>query len=143
MVASLRQHDGQLQAREWLLGRDQRPLAASPLKPVLPPGFDPRLRPWYQLARREGRLVMAPVSRLALAGRPGLTLSQPLAEGKGVVGALMKTLAAVQGEGAPALLVQEAACTTLWHLSCSDGVEVRLLCWGRPGCGGCAGDVFG
>ena len=90
MVASLRQHDGQLQAREWLLGRDQRPLAASPLKPVLPPGFDPRLRPWYQLARREGRLVMAPVSRLALAGRPGLTLSQPLAEGKGVVGAAIE-----------------------------------------------------
>ena len=51
MVASLRQQDGQLQAREWLLGRDQRPLAASPLKPVLPPGFDPRLRPWSQLAR--------------------------------------------------------------------------------------------
>ena len=87
MVASLRQHDGQLQAREWLLGSDQRPLAAPPLKPVLPPGFDPRLRPWYQLARREGRLVMAPVSRLASGGRPGLTLSQPLAQGKGVVGA--------------------------------------------------------
>ena len=89
-VASLRQHDGQLQAREWLLGRDQRPLAAPQLKPVLPPSFDPRLRPWYQLARREGRLVMAPVSRLALGGRPGLTLSQPLAHGKGVVGAAIE-----------------------------------------------------
>lgn len=87
IVASLRQQAGGLQAREWRLGPNQGPLAAAQHKRLLPPGFDPRLRPWYQLARREGQLVMAPVSRLALGGRPGLTLSQPLAHGKGVVGA--------------------------------------------------------
>lgn len=86
-VASLRQQGKKLQAREWRLGPNQRPLAAHQLKPVLPSGFDPRLRPWYQLALREGHLVMAPESGLAIGGRPGLTLSQPLAHGKGVVGA--------------------------------------------------------
>jgi HD-GYP domain-containing protein (c-di-GMP phosphodiesterase class II) len=86
-VASLRQQAGKLQAREWQLGRDQRPLAPSQRKPLLTLDFDPRLGPWFQGARREGHLVMVPVSRLRFGGRPALTLSQPLAQGKGVVGA--------------------------------------------------------
>ena len=86
-VVSLSQQAGRLQARQWLLGRDQRPLAAPQLKPLLPAGFDPRLRPWYELARHGGQLVLAPVSRLALGGRLGLTLSQPIAQGQAVVGA--------------------------------------------------------
>lgn len=86
-VVSLSQQAGRLQARQWLLGRDQRPLAAPQLKPLLPAGFDPRLRPWYQLARHGGQLVLAPVSRLTLGGRLGLTLSQPIAQGQAVVGA--------------------------------------------------------
>ena len=86
-VVSLSQQAGRPQARQWLLGRDQRPLAAPQLKPLLPAGFDPRLRPWYQLARHGGQLVLAPVSRLALGGRLGLTLSQPIAQGQAVVGA--------------------------------------------------------
>jgi hypothetical protein len=45
--------------------------------------------------------------------------------GKGVVDALMATLAAVQGGGAPALEVQEAACKTLSNLSNAADNQVR------------------
>ena len=45
--------------------------------------------------------------------------------GKGVVEAVMATLAAVRSGGAPALPVHEAACKTLKNLSVADGVEVR------------------
>ncbi len=48
--------------------------------------------------------------------------------GKGVVEALMATLAAVQGGGAPALPVQQAACTTLQSLAFADGVQVGNMC---------------
>ena len=96
-VGSLRDQAGKLQARQWVLGRDQRPLAVPRIQPLFPVGFDPRLAPWYQLARRHGHAVMAPVSRLDLGEGIGLTLSQPLADGKGVVGATIDTgnLAAV------------------------------------------------
>ena len=47
--------------------------------------------------------------------------------GKGLVEAVMATLAAVQGGGAPALPVQEAACRTLQNLSAAHGVEVRIM----------------
>jgi hypothetical protein len=49
--------------------------------------------------------------------------------GKGVVEAVMATLAAVQGGGAPALSVQEAACVTLQNLSCSGDNQVRMRGW--------------
>ena len=53
--------------------------------------------------------------------------------GKGVVDALMATLAAVQGEGAPALPVQEAACRTLWNLADAADNRVRWCDWSRLG----------
>ena len=46
--------------------------------------------------------------------------------GKGLVEALMATLAAVQGGGAPALPVQEDACTTLQNLSAAADNQVRM-----------------
>ena len=58
--------------------------------------------------------------------------------GKGLVEALMATLAAVQGGGASALPVQEAACATLWNLSCVDDNQVRMRGWDRPGFEECA-----
>ncbi len=58
--------------------------------------------------------------------------------GKGVVEALMATLAAVQGGGAPALPVQEAACGTLLNLSCAADNQVRMRGWDRPGFEECA-----
>ena len=56
--------------------------------------------------------------------------------GKGMVEALVASLAAVQGAGASALPVQEAACTTLWMLAKASDNQVRLRGWGRPGCEG-------
>ena len=53
--------------------------------------------------------------------------------GKGVVEAVMATLAAVQGGGAPALPVQQAACTTLWNLTVAADNTVRMRGWDRPG----------
>ena len=58
--------------------------------------------------------------------------------GKGVVEAMMATLAAVQGGGAPALPVQEAACKTLWGLSVAADNLVRQRGWDRPGFEECA-----
>ena len=58
--------------------------------------------------------------------------------GKGVVEAVMATLAAVQGVGAPALPLQEAACGTLLHLSFAADNRVRMRGWDRPGCEDCA-----
>jgi hypothetical protein len=54
--------------------------------------------------------------------------------GKGVVEAVMATLAAVQGVGAPAIEVQEFACTILFNLSLAADNQVQLRVWG---CGGC------
>jgi hypothetical protein len=54
--------------------------------------------------------------------------------GKGVVEAVMATLAAVQGGGAPALPVQEAACTTLQNLTYVADNKVRMRGLDRPGC---------
>jgi hypothetical protein len=85
-VATLRQQAGRIRASQWLL-KGGKPAMASPLpKPLLPTHFDPRSRPWYQWARRTGQLVIGPVSSQAM-GRLGLTLSQPLGQGQGVVGA--------------------------------------------------------
>ena len=53
--------------------------------------------------------------------------------GKGVVEAVMATLAAVQGGGAPALPVQQAACVTLQNLAFAAGNKVRMRGWDRPG----------
>ncbi len=53
--------------------------------------------------------------------------------GKGVVEALMATLAAVQGGGAPALPVQQAACMTLQYLTAAAANRVRMCVWDRPG----------
>ena len=58
--------------------------------------------------------------------------------GKGLVEALMATLAAVQVGGAPALPVQEAACRTLESLSCAGDNQVRMRGWDRPGFEECA-----
>ena len=58
--------------------------------------------------------------------------------GKGVVEAVLATLAAVQGEGAPALPVQQAACTTLSNLAFAADNQVRMRGWDRPGCEECA-----
>ena len=58
--------------------------------------------------------------------------------GKGVVEALMVTLAAVQGGGAPALPVQQAACETLCNLAAADENRVRMRGWDRPGFEECA-----
>jgi hypothetical protein len=58
--------------------------------------------------------------------------------GKGVVDALVATLAAVQGEGAQALPVQEAACWTLHNLSAAAGNWVRLCAGVVP----VAGDMW-
>ena len=58
--------------------------------------------------------------------------------GKGVVEALMATLAAVQGGGAPALPVQEAVCWTLSNLSIAADNRVRMRGWDRPGFEECA-----
>ena len=58
--------------------------------------------------------------------------------GKGVVKAVMATLAAVQGGGAPALPVQEAACRTLGNLADADDNKVRMRGWDRPGFEECA-----
>ena len=49
--------------------------------------------------------------------------------GEGVVEALVTTLAAVQGEGAKALGVQEAACKTLRNLARVAENRVRLCGW--------------
>ena len=58
--------------------------------------------------------------------------------GKEVVEAVMATLAAVQGGGAPALPVQEHACKTLCNLSVAADSRVRMRGWDRPGCEECA-----
>ncbi len=58
--------------------------------------------------------------------------------GKGVVEAVIATLAAVQGGGAPALPVQEAACKTLWNLSAAADNQVQMRGWDRPGFEECA-----
>jgi hypothetical protein len=58
--------------------------------------------------------------------------------GKGVVEALIATLAAVQGGGAAALPVQETACGTLWNLAVAADNQVRMRCWDRRGCEECA-----
>ena len=58
--------------------------------------------------------------------------------GKGLVEALMATLAAVQVGGAPALPVQQAACTTLWNLTVAADNTVRMRGWDRPGFEECA-----
>ena len=58
--------------------------------------------------------------------------------GKGLVEAVMATLAAVQGGGAPALPVQQAACKTLWNLSVAADNQVRVRGWDRPGFEECA-----
>ena len=57
---------------------------------------------------------------------------------KGVVEALMATLAAVQVGGAPALPVQQAACRTLWSLAEAADNQVRMRGWDRPGFVECA-----
>ena len=54
--------------------------------------------------------------------------------GKGVAEAVLATLAAVQGVGAPALPVQEAAVGTLRNLSAAAYNQVRMRGWDRPGC---------
>ena len=58
--------------------------------------------------------------------------------GKGVVEAVMATLAAVQGGGAPALPVQQAACMTLLGLAVAADTKVRQRGWDRPGFEECA-----
>ncbi len=58
--------------------------------------------------------------------------------GKGVAGAVLATLAAVQGGGAPALPVQEAACGTLRNLANAGDNLVRMRGWDRPGFEECA-----
>ena len=58
--------------------------------------------------------------------------------GKGVAEAVLATLAAVQGGGAPALPVQEAACRTLQSLSVAADNQVRMRGWDRPGFEECA-----
>jgi hypothetical protein len=63
--------------------------------------------------------------------------------GKGVVDAVMATLAAVQGEGDQALPVQQSACTTLQGLSRAADNRVRLRGWGPPCCEGCVVRVVG
>jgi hypothetical protein len=52
--------------------------------------------------------------------------------GKGVVEAVIAMLAALQGGGAPALPVQEAACTSLRNLSVAADNRVRMPGWDRP-----------
>ena len=58
--------------------------------------------------------------------------------GKGLAEAMMATLAAVQGGGAPALPVQQAAFNTLQNLSIAANNQVRMRGWDRPGCEECA-----
>ena len=58
--------------------------------------------------------------------------------GKKVMEAVMATLAAVQGGGAPALPVQEAACKTLSNLANVSDNRVRMRGWDRPGFEECA-----
>ena len=58
---------------------------------------------------------------------------QVLMVGKGVVEALMATLAAVQGGSAPALPVLQAACKSLWNLAIAADNRVRMRGWDRPG----------
>ncbi len=58
--------------------------------------------------------------------------------GKGVVEALMATLAALQGGGARALSVQEAACRTLLGLAVAADNKVRMRGWDRSGFEECA-----
>ena len=62
--------------------------------------------------------------------------------GKGLVEALIATLAAVQGKGAPALRVQEAACKTLSSLAFASDNEVRMRGWNRPDVDECASEVL-
>lgn len=66
-------------------------LGLDPLGPVpalVPPSYDPRRRPWYQLARETpGRPVLSPVQYLPLSGGMGVTLSRTLPGGGGVVAA--------------------------------------------------------
>jgi hypothetical protein len=52
--------------------------------------------------------------------------------GKGVVEALIATLAALKDEGGSALPVQGAACRTLWRLSYAAEIKVRMCDWDRP-----------
>ena len=58
--------------------------------------------------------------------------------GMGVVESVIATLVAVQGMGAPALEVQEAACTTLQNLCAADENQVRMRGWDRSGFEECA-----
>ncbi len=55
--------------------------------------------------------------------------------GKGVVGAMLAILASVQGLGAQALSVQDAACGTLQSLAMVDDHQVRVRVRGRFGFG--------
>ena len=57
--------------------------------------------------------------------------------GKGVVESMMRVLGAVQGGGAEALAVQEAACSTLQILACAADNKVRVLVAGRCAHAGC------
>ena len=66
-----------------------RPLPLPASLPLLPAGFDPRLRPWYRLAQGGKGTVISPVTRLALSGRLGITLSRALPGGRGAVGAAL------------------------------------------------------
>ena len=56
---------------------------------------------------------------------------------KGVVESMLRVLVAVQGEGAEALTVQEAACSTFLYLSAAHGNKVRSLVAGRCARSGC------
>ena len=58
--------------------------------------------------------------------------------GKGVVEAVIATLVAVQGGGAAALPMQEAACGTLRNLAVAADNRVRMRGWDRPGFEECA-----
>jgi len=67
-----------------------RPLRGLPLPPP-PATYDPRTRPWYQLAASgAGATVLSPVQQLALSGGLGLTLSRTLAGGGGAVAASIR-----------------------------------------------------
>ena len=55
------------------------------------PAYDPRTRPWYQLATASpGQTVISPVQRLAFTGAMGVTLSRSLDGGAGAVAASVR-----------------------------------------------------
>jgi methyl-accepting chemotaxis protein len=74
--------DGRM--REWGLGE-----GFADNVPAFPPGYDPRLRPWYRLALEEGGFAVTQPYRFASVDRLGITCVLPLEPREGAVAGVL------------------------------------------------------